>query len=464
MTGRFKAPWRRPIAARFGLGGRLGQEIARAAIGSTGVRLAGTALAFGVGVQLARYLGPAQYGAYGTVMAIVALLVVPSQFGLTQLMVREVAVHSSRRDSNALKGALIGLSFAMILALTITTILTWIVIRLFSVTGGRPDDYNWLLAIAPIYTIISFGAGVLRGLGKVVLSSSFDALLRPALFGISLFTAMSAQGYVTVGNALFLNFATAATALVLMLWSIRRAAPTGLLSVKATYKSRFWLMAAVPMFSTELLRTLDAQVGILVMNFTATATEIGYFRVAASTAIFYAQPLTVLNLVLLPYIARLNAQGQTDQLQKLMGGAALAAILGTSTLVIVTLVAGSQLVTLAFGERYINAWTPLIILALSQIVAATFGANAALLNMANEEGSVTIGFLIGLVVTVSMTLILVVRFGASGVAAAVVSGSIARGAWLNWQAKRKLGIDSGLLAIIYLVKTALLGRKGRITQ
>jgi hypothetical protein len=63
----------------LGNGESLGRKLIGATVGSAGVRLAGMAVTFLVGVQLARYLGPAGYGIYGSVMAVVTLLAVAAR-------------------------------------------------------------------------------------------------------------------------------------------------------------------------------------------------------------------------------------------------------------------------------------------------------------------------------------------------------------------------------------------------
>ncbi|MFV0279919.1 MAG: hypothetical protein ACK5JM_04050, partial [Rhodoblastus sp.] len=51
-------------------------QIIGALIGGAGVRLAGVAVTFLVGIQLARHLGPAEYGVYGTVIAVTSIAAV----------------------------------------------------------------------------------------------------------------------------------------------------------------------------------------------------------------------------------------------------------------------------------------------------------------------------------------------------------------------------------------------------
>jgi O-antigen/teichoic acid export membrane protein len=446
------------LLSRIGLGGRLGREIARAAIGSTGVRLIGTAMAFGVGVQLARYLGPEQYGLYGTIMALVALLSVPCQFGFTQLVVRELAVHSSRIDLPAFKGTLVGLSAGVVIASLLTLIIAFPALHWMPSWSAEHDAYAWLLLIVPIYALISFGSGVLRGMGNVVLASSFDALLRPGLFAGALFLVMHFTGAMSAARALGLNMMTAAVALILLLLVVLRYMPLRLGSHVGVYKPRTWLGASLPMFATELLRTLDAQVGIMLISFNALPAETGYFRVAAATALFFGLPITVINLIIAPYIARFHALAEKRRLQRLMAGAAIASIVGTGGLIAILLAAGTPLVVAVFGPEYSDAWVPMIILALAHFATALFGANQALLNMTNEEGSVTFGFLLGLAFTTVLSLLLVDRYGASGVAIGMLAGSVSRGLFMSWRSTATLGLQPGLLGVFTLLRSARLPR------
>src|SRR5271169_2367740 len=91
----------------FGHSESLARKLIVAMLGSAGARLLGVFLSFLVGLQLARYMGPTEYGRYGTVMALVTMLLVPAQLGLPQLATREISVFVTRGASNEAKGTLV---------------------------------------------------------------------------------------------------------------------------------------------------------------------------------------------------------------------------------------------------------------------------------------------------------------------------------------------------------------------
>src|SRR5690606_17389976 len=96
------ADWPRPFVKsllRRLLSGRgVAETLIRALVGSSGLRLLGVGFSFLVGIQLARGLGVEGYGIYGLAMSIIAVLTIPTEFGLPQLLTREVAAAQSRGD------------------------------------------------------------------------------------------------------------------------------------------------------------------------------------------------------------------------------------------------------------------------------------------------------------------------------------------------------------------------------
>jgi O-antigen/teichoic acid export membrane protein len=173
----------------------LGRKLIEATAGGAGVRGLGMALTFLVGVQLARSLGPTGYGEYGTVMAVVSLLLVPAQMALPVLATRDISVFASQSAHDEIKG-----------------ILVWFTLCTLSSIGsdqrsrsrGRlwfgaysPDWarlYIWGLVTLPVLAVGNLGAGVLRGLERVSASQAYDALVRPALFAVLLFISIEFVG------------------------------------------------------------------------------------------------------------------------------------------------------------------------------------------------------------------------------------------------------------------------------
>src|SRR5690606_4848102 len=91
---------------RVRLGKGIGATLMRSVAGSSGLRLVGMGFSFLVGIQLARGLGPEGYGIYGLAMSIIAMLTIPTEFGVPQLLTREVAAAQAVGDVGSIRAVI----------------------------------------------------------------------------------------------------------------------------------------------------------------------------------------------------------------------------------------------------------------------------------------------------------------------------------------------------------------------
>jgi len=167
----------------------LGPQLVKSVTGAAGVSMLGMAFAFLLGWQLARGLGAAGYGVYSVAMAAVSILGVPSQFGLPQLLTREVASANATHEWGLLKGIMLwSARVALVSSLAIVAaIVGWVIFW----GGGLASPLGSSLAIgALLIPVIAFGSmssAVLRGLLAVVWAQMLDTLMRPATHAFLLF-------------------------------------------------------------------------------------------------------------------------------------------------------------------------------------------------------------------------------------------------------------------------------------
>ena len=123
-------------------------------------------------------------------------------------------------------------------------------------------------------------------------------------------------------------------------------------------------------------------------------------------------------MVVAPYAARLNAQGDQQKLQKLVRRTAQSAVAFALPVVVLLAVAGDRLLITLFGSEFAGAYWPLLILALGQLANAGFGATGMLLNMTGFERDVTRVVAIAAGLNVVLNLALIPIFGVIGAAIA----------------------------------------------
>ena len=439
-----------PRVRRHLSGSGLGAIFLKALIGSAGLRLTGMAFGFLAGVQLARGLGADGYGIYGLAMSIIALLTVPTEFGIPQLLTREVAASQAENNVPKLRGVLRWATRASILlSVAIAALMTaWL-----ALSGAGPSSALGMtvlvgLLMVPVVAQANIRSAALRGLQHIVKGQLPDALIRPAIFSLLLFLAPLLIAPLEPALAMSLGVASAATSLLIATWLLRRELPPLPVPTDTIESSRSWWRSAFPMALTEGMRVLQSHLVILILGLMSTAAAVGIFRVASSVALLMAVPLTIFSLVSAPIISRLYAGSDRSQLQPLLGWVAIGMTGSVAVIATPFLFAGDLIIGSIFGDEYSEAGGALSILSLGVIANGCFGANSILLNMTGHQNRVTRASAFSLLI-LCMTLPALIHL--AGINGAAVASSFALTTWnlLMWRdALKFLSLDTSVGAFL----------------
>ncbi len=430
MTSRLKAPGR-------------GGELVVASFWSMLLRGSGMLATFVLGIQLARYLGPAEYGVYGLVIAAAMLLSSIGQLGLPTLATREVALAWSRRDYPQLRGifrwfGLACLAASALLAAGFAGAAVW----LPAAAGSFGPAAVIGAPLIPLFALTVLVSAELRAVGRLVLGQSLEILVRPLSQSILCLIVFLAVGALTARSALVLNVVASALALLLAMYWLRRELPAPARAAHPKHHAHQWLRSAAPLAVTDVLRQLDGVYALLLMGTLTSDIDTGIFRVAQASMMLVATPLFVVHIVVAPTLARLHHDGEQEKLQALVGTAAVAntivAIIGT----LVIAVGGPELVSLVFGPAYAPAFGPLLILCFSQIASGLFGVGFVLLPMTGGGRELTIGFAVSVGVSIIVAVPLILTWGAIGAAVAAVVGWTVNGLVVRYFTRKRLGIET----------------------
>jgi O-antigen/teichoic acid export membrane protein len=413
--------------------------------GSGAVQIAAMGFTFLVGIQLARALGVSGYGYYGIAMAIITIATIPSALGMPKLVTREVAAADARGDLDGMVGVLRWadrMSWRISAFVGGGVAVAGLAALIFRSSGlgaalllGAP-----MIALLPLANI---RAGALRGLHQVVRSQGSTVLFRPMFLSILLFGAALLGWPLNAPIAVALNSVTAAGALMLTSFWLAGLLPKNIERQRS--QGRTWLASSIPMALSDAAQTLQLQTAILLMGLLSSTAEVGLLRVAMSTAVISAIPVTVVNAVVLPSFSKLHASGNNKQLQQLVTHSARLQFSGVFLLTLPLLLAAGPLLSIVFGSAFAPAATTLQILAAGQLISAGFGPNAALLNMTGHERRVTRAVLSALLVNVMLLVVLGRSFGGVGAAIAIVAGQTCWNLFLWLDARRLLSVETSLM-------------------
>lgn len=405
-------------------GNSLTGQLARGGVGSIVIRVSNVFLGMALAIILARSLGPEGYGIYAFVFSLVSILAIPAQFGIPRLVVRETARAQVKEDWPLMRGMW---RWATAVVVGLSLLLVGVGLLAGLVWGDRFSDlqqatFFFGLLLVPLIALGSLRGAALQGLRRVVLGQLPEQILRPGFLCLLLLAAIWWSTHkLTAAQAMGLHAAAAGAAFVVgaMLLYYSRPAPLQA-NPQPTYKSRDWLMATWPLALTAGMQQINKNTDIIMLGYFMPAEDVGIYRVAVQGAMLVVFGQQALAMLVSPYYARLHAQGDALRLQRLVTFSARVAFFAAFPLVLVFALWGSEIVQLLFGIDYVNAYMPLLILGVGQLINAMFGHVGILLNMTGYERDTTRGMAIAAGSNVVLNLVLIPLWGLNGAAMATV--------------------------------------------
>lgn len=420
----------------------LAAQLLRGGAGSLLARVSEVVLGLVVAVLLARLLGPAGYGIYAFVFALISLGSLPARAGLPPLVVRETARGQRTGDWRAVHGIWrwangVALSLSLLIAAggVLGLWLGW------AEGEGLRQTLVWGLGLVPLLALVAVRSASLRGLRHVLAGVFPEQVLRPALLAGALLVAFMWPGVeVAPADAMGLTLGAALVAFVVGAWLLHRHRPPEVAAARPQYQHGAWLAAAWPMALTQGFQQINRHADVLLLGLLAATVDVGVYRVAAQGALLVSLGLTALNMVVAPYAARLYVEESRHKLQKLVRRTAQAALAFAVPATLLFIVFGEWLLVTLFGNEFRGAYWPLLVLAVGQMVNAWFGPTGLMLTMTGHEREVTRAVAVAAVLNVVLNLLLIPPFGVMGAAIATSISLVFWNVWLWLVVRWRLGI------------------------
>jgi O-antigen/teichoic acid export membrane protein len=434
------------IAARIAIGDEANpfQRVVRAATGTFGVRIASTGLSFVISILLARLLGVEAYGIYSYVTAWVALLAVPTSFGLDRLLVRDIAVYRTRSEWSLLKGLVRWANrTAWLASLTVALLATAVLWGLDSSLNFGTSGALWIgLVTLPFVTLLDLRQAALQGLNHVVTALLPDFFIRP----VSLILFLGCV-YLFIGAnlnaqwALSLNILAAMLALLIATVLLHERVPLPAKEASPTYQTKIWVRTAVPMMFISGMHVINHRVDTLILGALTDGAAVGIYTVANRGAQLILLIHTAANVALAPTIAGLYATGKMPQLQAVVTKTNRT-LLPVSLFIALVLVLFSDFFLKLFGSDFLAGRLALSILAVGCVVNAAAGTVSLLLTMTGYERDAAMGIGTGVLVNVALNGALIPLWGVEGAAVATSTSMILRNLLMAFLVHKRLEINS----------------------
>ena len=416
------------------------RALVRSGLWSLALRLAGLVSGFALGVLLARALGPAGFGIYGLVTTVAAVGMAVAQLGTPQLAVRELSVRAGGGDWAGARAVIRQFGIAVTLAGLAIGVLA---LGGAALAGASRFHLSLVLQGAVLALLTAYTAlfaAELRGLGALLKGQSMDIAVRPALTFAVVAAVLLAGSAMDAELALTIHNAVTLAAAAVSAWWLRQAIPAAARRIPAA-RAAPWLRAALPRGAVDVVRQFDGSYGVLLVGMLASSIELGVFRVAVACVVIAAMPVTIFHILLAPGLSRLHAAGDRAEMQRLLTWTAAGM---TAIMVPVALAAwfiGEPLIALVFGAAYADAWLPLFLLTLAQLIYAVFGMGPVLLAMCDGERDLIRIYLIAVGAAVLAAIPMTVAWGGAGAAAGPLVSATLIGLMSRRYARRELGVE-----------------------
>jgi O-antigen/teichoic acid export membrane protein len=408
------------VDARISRQGKLGSALIKGVLGTTGIRISHAGIGLVTTIVLARILEPSGYGIYSYVIALVAFLTIPSELGIPGLAVREVAIANARRDWDRMRGFIvrahltIGVVSVVIVSAGAGALLLW---------GHELDAAKrtclWMgLALIPLIAFGALRGAMLRGLRKVLLGQLPEQIVRPlVLLGLVLLLPLLGRGVDSPISVMGIHIMAVATAFGVGLWLFLNQRPKELRCAQLGRVDPVW-KSSIPFGLSATMQLINGRTDILVLGIFWDDANVGIYRVAIQMATVVIFGLQAVNAIQGPHIAHLFATGQMQRLQKMITRSSQAVLAFALIVIIPILLFGKMIIRAVFGAAYEGAYVPLAILCVGQVVNASMGSVASLLNMTGHERDTTKIIMSAAALNIALNFTLAPRWGMIGVAIA----------------------------------------------
>lgn len=424
--------------------GSLGATLVKAAAGTASIKAGHAMIVFVTSIVLARSLGPAGYGVFSYAIALVQMLSIPSELGIPNLAVREVAVANVHKNWGRMRSfirwaqgtiGLVSLAFATLGAIAL---LVW---------GDRVEPVRrsclWLgLLLIPLISFNALRGAMLRGLRKVLLGQLPEQIIRPlVLLLLLLVLPLFGFAFDSPFSALAAHIASVAVAFACGLVLFYRNRPPEISTAPIRIEGALWFRSSIPFGLTALMQLINGRTDILMLGFFRSDAEVGVYRVAAQIAAIVVFGLQIINSIQGPHIAHLYAEGDMKRLQLMITRSSQLVMMIAVAAVLAIVLFGRLMIELLYSPEFSAAFAPLLIICLGQLVNASMGSVGSLLNMTGHERETTKSIFIGASVNIALNLLLTPRFGVIGAATATTVTLIVWNVLMWRKVRRHVGIE-----------------------
>lgn len=396
---------------------------------------------------LARALLPADFASFLLAFSAAMLLGIFCSLGLDGAAVRFIAEARTVGDQSKVYGT----TQRILLLLAASMVVTGAGVALLAVpvfmhsSSGEGDRFTLSLLLggwAATNGARLILAGLLRGFHALVAGALFEGVLANALSAV-IIAGLYLAG-VTLDLAIVLCVTVGCGALSAALALGRVLGLAGVRPAVMRASSRALLAVSLPMVVTAFVGQLSVQLPLWAVAGLGTGQDAAVFGLGMQLSVLANLPFIAITLAGSPTTVQLNAAREFTALQAFLRRASILAAIPAAAVVIMTLLFGRSLMTVAFGSAYGASALVAVTLCMGRLVQSLTGLNEMLLAMTGGERVLSVVLVAIACLTAPACVVAFHAGGLLGVATASSLLMALQGIMLARASRRRLGFRPGL--------------------
>ncbi|MGB7293159.1 MAG: polysaccharide biosynthesis C-terminal domain-containing protein [Thermodesulfobacteriota bacterium] len=417
--------------------------LVKGASGSFVLKVANTGFGLLIILILARILDVSQYGIYAYVMSWIGLLGVLAGLGLGQAMVRFIATYNRQGEWGKIKGLIRYSNIGVFVVSVFIILAVYLFMQIVISDKKNSTVYGPLLIsllLLPLNSIMDREGAALRGFHWIISGQVPSMLIRPLLYIILIGTAwMFLRNSLNIQSVIYLNIAATVVAIAVAGYLLLRAMPKAVKESTPAYELHLWNSSVFPIMLMGGMYMINGQADILMLGSIKGTEFSGIYQIADRGAGLIIFVLGAVIASFAPTIAHLYAGKNIDKLQRIVTKSARVTLLLSLPVALFLILFGHRLLGI-FGSEFVQGYSALAILSISQLVNVASGPVANILVMTGHERDAALGVGISSLANVILNAIFIPFWGLEGAAVATGTSIITWNLVLIWFVRKRINI------------------------
>lgn len=383
----------------------------------------GRVIQFARQMVFSRLLGEVLFGQYSFIISLVTLISIPIKGGFQTLSGREIP---RLKDQLKLRRGFLKTSSSVIILMTlILGALGIVALNLFSF----PEKYAYIepafwgiLLFTLLRSLMDLWSVQYQAENETG-AANFSNTILPGLFSLAF-----VYGYVTYQEEsslrdIFLLIGAALLLSVLVMFLYKKPLIWKALRKPTEFKTKEWLSEGLSLMLLSSIAITLKKVNIVLVGLFMEPAQVGYYAVADNLALLAVFGLLALKKVIGPRLAAAYQEGNYKEFRKLVKLGKLVGGGATIVLSLPFLLLSGEVLSY-YGEGFIAARIPMIIIMSAQIINAFIGPLDLSFIMIGKQNLVTRSVVLALILNAVLATLLIPDFGLIGAACAQAAGLV----------------------------------------